>query len=249
MASPPKRRLPLGRTSRRIGYEKRLRLTFWLLSLPVFACAVMLLMWSQAGPSTWVLALVCIFAGWAILQAWLIEQMLRPLQTLSNVVAALREEDYSFRARGARRGDSLGDLALEINALAGDLQHERLSSLDSAALVRRVLEAIDAPVLAFDGQNELRLMNAAAIESLHINLKTSIGQSAEALGLQHLLTLPDEQVATLGSETNPVQWMVRPHRVPPARCASHTCSAFRCKPGAAPRGAAGLAASDSRSRS
>ena len=209
MASPPRRRLPLGRTSRRIGYEKRLRLLFWLLSLPAFACAVMLLLWSHSSLSTWILALVSMFIGWAILQAWLIEQMLRPLQTLSNVVAALREEDYSFRARGARRGDSLGDLALEINALAGDLQGERLSSLDSAALVRRVLEAIDAPVLAFDEQKNLRLLNAAAIGSLRLNSKSSVGQSAEQLGLEHLLTLPDEQVTTLGGETNPVQWMVR----------------------------------------
>ena len=209
MASPPRRRLPLGRTSRRVGYEKRLRLLFWLFSLPVFSCAVMLLVWSNATPSTWILALVATLVGWAILQAWLIEQILRPLQTLSNVVAALREEDYSFRARGARRGDSLGDLALEINALASDLQAERLSSLDSAALVRRVLEAIDAPVLAFDEQNVLRLLNAAAIESLRLSAKHSPGQSAEALGLKTLLSVPDEQVTTLASEANPVQWMVR----------------------------------------
>lgn len=209
MASPPRRRLPLGRTSRRIGYERRLRLLFWLLSLPLFACVIMLLIWSRSTTSTWILALVSTLIGWAILQAWLIEQMLRPLQTLSNVVAALREEDYSFRARGARRGDSLGDLALEINALAGDLQSERLSSLDSAALVRRVLEAIDAPVLAFDDRNTLRLLNAAAADSLHLSPKASIGQSADELGLSHLLTLPDEQVTTFNRETNPVQWMVR----------------------------------------
>ena len=209
MASPPRRRLPLGRTSRRIGYERRLRLLFWLLSIPVFACVVMLLTWSRSTPSTWILALASTLIGWAILQAWLIEQMLRPLQTLSNVVAALREEDYSFRARGARRGDSLGDLALEINALAADLQSERLSSLDSAALVRRVLEAIDAPVLAFDEQNVLRLLNASAIDCLHLSGKHSVGQAADVLGLSHLLALPDEQVTTLNPETNPVQWMVR----------------------------------------
>ena len=33
------------------------------------------------------------------------EQTIRPLQTLANVVAALREDDFSFRARGARRGE------------------------------------------------------------------------------------------------------------------------------------------------
>ncbi|MGA7804104.1 hypothetical protein, partial [Bradyrhizobium sp.] len=58
-------------------------------------------------------AIIC-----AIACAYFFEQLIRPLQTLSNVVAALREDDFSFRARGASRGDSLGDLALEINAHA-----------------------------------------------------------------------------------------------------------------------------------
>ena len=39
-----------------------------------------------------------------------LEQVVRPLQTLANVVAALREEDFSFRARGAAPQDSLGEL-------------------------------------------------------------------------------------------------------------------------------------------
>ncbi len=207
--SGKRRRLPLARNSKRLGYEKRLRLMLWLFSLPMFCLAVVLLLWTGASGSAWTLTLVGLLVGWAILQAWLVEQLLRPLQTLSNVVAALREEDYSFRARGARRGDSLGDLALEINALAGDLQAERLSSLESAALVRRVVEAIDAPVLAFDEKDKLRLVNPAAVRMLLIHPKAALGKPASALGLNHLLTLADEQVATLGTEANTAQWMVR----------------------------------------
>jgi nitrogen fixation/metabolism regulation signal transduction histidine kinase len=186
-----------------------MRLMLWLMSLPLFGLVALLLWQSHVSAVTWVLALLGLLTAWAILQEWLTEQLLRPLQTLANVVAALREEDYSFRARGARRGDSLGDLALEINALAADLQSERLTSLESAALVRRVVEAIDAPVLAFDAQNKLRLLNPAAVRLLHVNPKASLGRPADALGLAHLLTLADEQVATLGSENNAVQWMVR----------------------------------------
>jgi nitrogen fixation/metabolism regulation signal transduction histidine kinase len=167
------------------------------------------LSWSHASLSTWIFSLLGVLSAWAILQAWVVEQLLRPMQTLANVVAALREEDYSFRARGARRGDSLGDLALEINALASDLQAERLTSLESAALVRRVLEAIDAPVLAFDEKGKLRLVNPAAVRLLHVNAKTALGRPAAALDLEHLLTLADEQVTTLGPENNSVQWMVR----------------------------------------
>ena len=189
-----------------------MRLALWLFSLPAFALATGLLVWSHASAATWSLVWIGTLIAWAILQSWMAEQLLRPLQTLTNVVAALREEDYSFRARGARRGDALGDLSFEINALASDLQAERLTSLESAALVRRVLEAIDAPVLAFDDQNDLRLLNPAATRVLQVNPKLAIGRPAAALGIEHLLTDADEQVTTLAKrrgDASPAQWMLR----------------------------------------
>ena len=208
-----RRRVALARKTKRYGYEKQLRLLLWLLSLPIFSFAIGMLLWTHCSTATWALVLVGTFLGWAILQAWIAEQLLRPLQTLANVVAALREEDYSFRARGARRGDALGDLAFEINALASDLQAERLTSLESAALVRRVLEAIDAPVLAFDDNNDLRLLNPAATRALQVNPKLALGRPAVSLGIDHLLSAPDEQVTTLmqapSGDVNPAHWMLR----------------------------------------
>src|SRR5260370_15866774 len=94
------------------------------------------------------------------------EQMTRPLQTLANVVAALREDDYSFRARGGRRNDALGDLALEVNALAGMLQGQRAGALEAMALVERVMSSVEAPVLAFDPEGRLILHNAAGQRAL-----------------------------------------------------------------------------------
>ena len=58
------------------------------------------------------------------------------MQTLSNIVAALRDNDFSFRARGARRGDAMGDLALEINALASTLQQQRSKRIGRAGAGR-----------------------------------------------------------------------------------------------------------------
>ena len=74
--------------------------------------------------------------------AALVESMVRPLQTLSNVVASLREGDYSFRARGAGAEDALGELAAEVNALANLLQKQRVRSLEATALLARVLEVM-----------------------------------------------------------------------------------------------------------
>lgn len=107
------KRVPLARNRRRLSYDVRLR--FWLLglTLPTAIC-VGLITWLvlHSIPGAWAAA-----AGTAIVLALLtsslFERITRPLQTLANVVSALREDDFSFRARSARRGDSLGDLALE----------------------------------------------------------------------------------------------------------------------------------------
>ena len=96
-----------------------------------------------------------------VLTLALLDQIVRPLQTLTNVVGALREEDYSFRARGARAEDALGELALEINALADILTEQRIRAIEATALLRRVVEEIDAPLFTFDPDHVLRLVNAA----------------------------------------------------------------------------------------
>ncbi len=209
MASRPRQRVPLGRNRRRLGYERRLRVLLSLLSLPLFALTVALLHQFHASALVWVAALGFAALGWSLLQATVTEQVLRPLQTLSNVVAALRENDYSFRARGARRGDALGDLALEINALANDLQRERVAAIESSALMRRVLMALEAPVLAFDESGSLRLLNHAGAQLLRVRSpEAALGRGAEALGVAHLLLASDEQVITFGQ----VQWMIRRSR-------------------------------------
>jgi nitrogen fixation/metabolism regulation signal transduction histidine kinase len=205
----PRQRLNLGRGRKRLGYERRLRLILWVLSLPLFALATLLLYRVDANAVAWGGCFGFLLLAWAVLQAWVADELLRPLQTLSNVVAALREQDYSFRARGARRGDALGDLALEVNALANDLQAERLASLESAALVRRVLDVLEAPVLAFDGRGRLRLLNPAAARLLGTGAQAVLGLHAAALGMEHLLAAADEQVVTVGSGANAAQWVVR----------------------------------------
>ena len=103
------------------------------------------------------------------------EEIIRPLQTLANVVSALRESDYSFRARGGRQLDALGELALEINEFADMLQSQRLGELEASALLRCVISSMDAPVLAFDPEHRLRLINPAAERIFHLTAERALG--------------------------------------------------------------------------
>ncbi len=160
---PALRRVPLGRTARRISYERRIRIWLAVLAVPMVVSLGMLMYLRERS---WLVTLGTagmVLLLWWMAAAYFFEQITRPLQTLSNVVAALREDDFSFRARGARRGDSLGDLALEINALAGMLQAQRGSARDALTLVERVMTSMEAPVLAFHADGRLRLLNRAAM--------------------------------------------------------------------------------------
>ena len=194
------KRLPLGRTSRRLPFERRLRL--WLAALGVSTVLLTFLLLRDslafALAGTFLVALC-----WLIAATVFIDQFLRPLQTLSNVVAALREDDFSFRARGAQRNDALGDLALEINSLAATLQQQRAAANDALTLVERVLSTMQSPVLAFDAQGDLRLLNIAAAQQLQLG--QALGQSASTLRLQDLLEIKDQGTYAAAN----TRWSVR----------------------------------------
>lgn len=209
-----KKRLPLSRTRKRLKFERRIRLWLWLLATPAIVAGALLFQAKGVSFLVQLSILVIFILCWWLALSVLMEQIIRPLQTLANVVAALREDDYSFRARGARRDDALGDLAIEINALATMLQSQRVSALEASALLQRVVDSLETPVLTLDQENILRLLNPAGARVLGLKATKAIGQSAELLGLADLLATPDEGVISLEGLTSqnrlkPSRWMVR----------------------------------------
>src|SRR5437870_4156781 len=127
------------------------------------------------------------FACLLILAA-LHDQIIRPLQTLANVVGALREEDYSFRARMAVPDDALGELSLEVNMLADLLAEHRVGAIEATALLQRVVEEVDIPLFAFDPGDTLRLVNSAGERLLRQASPRLLGRAAADLGLKSCLT-------------------------------------------------------------
>ncbi|MEO6910920.1 MAG: ATP-binding protein, partial [Edaphobacter sp.] len=187
VTSVQRKRLPLGGSRHRLSFERRLRVWLYLLGLPTMVLCWVLLWQHSVEISIQCLFLLVFAACWGFAVSLLTEQITRPLQTLSNVVAALREDDYSFRARGGRRNDALGDLALEVNALAAMLQGQRAGALEAMALVERVMSSMQSPVLAFDPEGRLKLLNTAAEQAFGLKGRTALGLSAEKLKLKHLL--------------------------------------------------------------
>src|SRR5664279_4382455 len=129
-------RTPRTRSRRsRLLFEKRIALFAVLAALPGIAFGTILI-WTHPWTTGVKFALTALeFFLWLVLTSALLDQIVRPLQTLTNVVGALREEDYSFRARGAVANDVLGELALEINALADILTEQRIQTIEALSLI------------------------------------------------------------------------------------------------------------------
>src|SRR6201996_7165797 len=202
-------RVPLGTSGRRLSFEKRLRLWLYLLGLPMgFLCWLLLRQYSVDSLEQF-FVLLALVLGWTFAVSILMEQIVRPLQTLANVVAALREDDYSFRARGGQRNDALGDLAVEVNRLAGTLQAQRAGALEAMALVERVMGSMQSPVLAFDPEGRLRLLNAAGEKAFGLRVPKALGRPAAELKMGELLHGADDDLISLGSGTQVVRWVVK----------------------------------------
>lgn len=115
------------------------------------------------------------------------ERVIRPLQTIANLLSALREGDFSIRGRGARHDEPLGEAMLEINSLSSVLQEQRLGALEATALLRTVMEEIDVAIFAFDSESTLRLVNRSGQELLAQPAERILGRSAADVGLAECL--------------------------------------------------------------
>jgi nitrogen fixation/metabolism regulation signal transduction histidine kinase len=181
----------------------------FFVALPGLLVSIVLV-WIQPWALESRLALIGLelFAWWLLALA-LQEQTTRPLQTLSNVIGALREEDYSFRARNAVSEDALGELSLEVNALADMLSGEKIRAIEATALLQRVVDEIDAPLFAFDPASILRLVNPAGEHLLRQSRERMLGRSAADLSLQKCLDSDNESLVELDLKDTQARWLLR----------------------------------------
>ena len=191
------------------SHERQVTTIVVIASLPAIVVGLLLLWTGDFAPRTqWTLSALILLTFLGGLFA-LRERVVRPLQTLSNMLAAVREQDYSLRARRANADDALGLAMLEMNTLMSELRARRLGALEATALLRRVMEEIDIGVLAFDDEGALRLVNAAGEEILGQPLERLLGRRAAELGLSEALAGDAPRVLDLALGGRSGRWEVR----------------------------------------
>src|SRR3954470_7860996 len=193
----------------RISHENRLT---WL-TLGAVAPAALIalsLLWfgDYSAKVQWTLTLIIVGFAFGYIVS-LREHAIRPWQTVTNLLAALREGDYSIRARGARENDALGEALLEVNELGETLRLQRLGAFEATALLRTIMAEIDVAVFTFDPARKLRLVNRAGEILLKKPMDKLLGRTARELRLDVCLDADQDAPLTLSFPGATGRWGVR----------------------------------------
>jgi two-component system, NtrC family, nitrogen regulation sensor histidine kinase NtrY len=193
----------------RLNFDQRIFFRALLVWIPTFIVVIILLWRADYSDQTrWTVVLLLAF--FALIAAGSLQTIvLRPLQTLSNMLSAIREEDFSFKGRGASHADSLSELVLEINALSEALRDRRYGAMEAIALMKKVMMEIDVAVFTFDTGGTLRMVNRAGEQLLAKTADHLIGHSAEQLGLRSYLGEKEVRNVTASFGGREGRWMIQ----------------------------------------
>src|SRR3954469_20470074 len=193
----------------RFSYEGKITWLTFLGVAPAAIVALALLWFGDHTPKVqWTLTILIVGCLTAFIWSTR-EHAVRPLQTLSNLLAALREGDYSIRARGAREGSALGEVLLEVNSLGETLRQQRLGAFEATALLRTIMSEIDVAIFTFDPERRLRLINRAGETLLGRPMDKLLGKTAQELGLHACFGADDDEPLTLSFPGGSGRWGIR----------------------------------------
>jgi nitrogen fixation/metabolism regulation signal transduction histidine kinase len=191
-----------------LTHDRRVLLMALGAGLPAISLATYF-SWTQLPLRASVPLIAVVVAVWLQLSFSLRRVVVRPLATLSNLIAGVREGDFSFRARGARDDDPLGLTLREINSLADTLREQRLGAMEANALLRKIMGEIDVIVLAFDGRQRLVLANAAGERLLDAPVERLVGRSASRLGLEACFEGEDQRAEEIELAGSIRRWEIK----------------------------------------
>jgi two-component system, NtrC family, nitrogen regulation sensor histidine kinase NtrY len=197
------------RSDSRLRFDQRILLLALAAGFPAALVALILLWTGDYTPKVqWTLT-VFVVGVWTGCSFSVRQRVVLPLQTLSNLLAALRESDFSIRARGASGDDPLGAVMLEVNVLASTLHDQRLGALEAGALLRTVMVEIDVAVFTFDGAHTLRLVNRAGERILAQSAEQLLGHTADEIGLSACLAGVSPRIEDVAFPGASGRWEVR----------------------------------------
>jgi two-component system, NtrC family, nitrogen regulation sensor histidine kinase NtrY len=168
---------------RRLTHDQQVFLITLAAGLPGALTSLIILWTGDYTPKVqWTLTVLIVgcLLGFA---ASLRSRVVLPLQTVANLLAAMREDDFSIRGRKPDPEDPLGAVLVEVNELAETLHEQRLGAVEATALLRTVMEQVDVAVFAFDPAETLRIVNRTGERLMGRSMEQMLGRTAEELGV------------------------------------------------------------------
>lgn len=174
--------------ARKISAEQKLFLSVMISAVPV----VLLLFYIFTDDDN-SLTFMLVVSGSCLL--WLLavaasvrENFVYHLRTISNLVEAIRTEDYSMRSSRVRDPGELAELYQQINSLTDQLKSIKQQELESEKLLERIVNQINVAIVACDDKDNIRLANRLASKLLDTSIEKLIGQKFQQTALADVVS-------------------------------------------------------------
>ena len=118
-------------------------------------------------------------------------------RSLSNLLEAMIQGDYTLRATSGGQEGALQELVVSINSLANRLSSQRTESIESQLLLKTVIQNIDVAIIAIDNESQLIFSNPAAEKLIDDKSKASMSALLAQIADRKTLVTGESLVAEL----------------------------------------------------
>lgn len=163
------------------SFEVQLTLLSLLASLPTFILLIWVMIYAEISIYLILLAILLASVLLIFCNSKIHQKSSYQFRSLSNLLDAMVQGDYSLRARTTEKDDALNELVGAINSLAIRLNKQRIESVESQLLLNTVINHIDVAIIALNDTNEMVLTNPAAKALLEQSNSASGSKSEQFL--------------------------------------------------------------------
>jgi two-component system nitrogen regulation sensor histidine kinase NtrY len=189
--------------------QNRVFLLVLLAGAPAWIATIIFLWFWDVGTPLRITLLVAVTGAMLIGAAAVRNLVVRPLQSMANMLEGLRDGDYSMRGRNVDPEDAVGEVMIEVNSLSNTLHDQRLEAVEAGMLLQKVIADVDICIFGFDRDRRLRIINQAGASLLGGDPEELRGRSAHTLGLTTMLATSSGRIVSHEFPRRSGRWEVR----------------------------------------
>ena len=167
--------LPANRIKDRAS-SGRARQLFALAVAPSFILSMLFLSQLSVSPYLKVLIIILLVSWLAGFSYSLHKGFSHHVRTLSILIEAIKNGDYSLRGGGSQNSSELGELYGQINALSDELMSSRAKENELFLLLQKIMDQIKVSIIVLDSKDRIQLLNKSALALLKLDADIAPGK-------------------------------------------------------------------------